>query len=90
MIPENTDTLQMADCPSATCSAEVAERLYTLLEYYFEYAPTTYGMTREAYDATSEGKRTKEALEAYRKETGAEDTYAHSMFRQNSSVSTQK
>ena len=65
------------------CSPEVAERLYALLEYYFEYAPTTYGMSRERYLATVEGKRTLEALEAYRKETGAEDTYAHSMFREN-------
>lgn len=65
------------------CSPEVAERLYALLEYYFEYAPTTSGMSRERYLATAEGKRTLEALEAYRKETGAEDTYAHSMFREN-------
>ena len=64
----------------------MADRLYALLEYYFEYAPTTYEMSREAYDATSEGKRTKEALEAYRKETGAEDSYAHSMFRQHAGV----
>lgn len=68
---------------AAACSPEVAERLYALLEYYFEYAPTTYGMSRERYLATAEGKRTLEALEAYRKETGAEDTYAHSMFREN-------
>ena len=58
------------------CSPEVAAQLYSRLEYYFEYAPVIYGMSRAAYEATMEGKLTRQALEDYRKETGARDTYA--------------
>ncbi len=84
---QNNTTAPRSVDQQQACSAEVAARLYAQLEYYFEYAPTTYGMSRERYVATAEGKMTLEALEAYRKETGAEDTYAHSMFRQNKVLS---
>lgn len=52
------------------CSAELSRLLYHRLEYYFEYAPVIFSMSKEAYDATAEGKQTKEALERYRSETG--------------------
>jgi hypothetical protein len=81
---QNIDNTAGTVAQQQACSAQVAALLYAQLEYYFEYAPTNYDMSRERYLATAEGKRTLEALEAYRKETGAEDTYAHSMFRQNS------
>ena len=80
---DDSDSHQQARRLLKACSAEIAERLYAMLEYYFEFVPTAYGMSREAYDATMEGKRVKEVLEAYRKETGAEDTYANSIFRES-------
>lgn len=80
-MKEAISSLENPDYSSSACSAEVAERLYALLEYYFEFAPASHGMSRESYHATAEGKRTKEALDSYRKETGAKDTYVNSMFR---------
>lgn len=71
----NTPTNPGEVAPVAACSPELARQLYRLLEYYFEYAPTTYGMSRESYLDTEEGKRVQKALEEYRKETGAEPTY---------------
>jgi len=79
-LPNDVGNTGITNQPQ-TCSAKVAASLYAQLEYYFEYAPTTYGMSRERYLATTEGKITLEALEAYRKETGAKDTYAGSMIR---------
>ncbi len=63
------------------CSAETAARLYYRLEYYREYMPAVLGCSPERYAITQEAKSTDAALKAYRDETGAEDTYANSMFK---------
>lgn len=70
----------MPDHPS--CTPKTSAALYAALEYYREYMPTLTNMSSTAYAATREAKNADDALNAYRKETGVEDTYANSMFRQ--------
>lgn len=58
------------------CSAKAAAMLYAQLEYYRAYMPSILKWSEEQYAATQEAKNADAALDAYRRETGAEDTYA--------------
>lgn len=53
----------------------LADALYDRVEYYREYAPHMLRMSPQSYAETMEAKLTDQALEAFRKETGAVKTY---------------
>lgn len=65
-----------AEHPKPTqVSIEVAEALFDCLDYFSEYLPSIYGMSRAAWEITDEGKRTMAALRAFVEETGIQRTY---------------